>query len=256
MPAALADRVRDSPRGPEARTCIMLRTNLATRPFYNERAVYLVLGALALVGLAVLASLALRVMDLSERNTEMSARAEQAERERAELSARTTEVQGGVSTVVSEEVAVAAREANTLIDQRVFSWTQFFNRIETTLPPDVMVTLVRPDIAPGSVEVTMGVVGRDLGAITHFIRALEESGAFSRVLNQTAELTDEDMYQAVLRGSYLQENGPGLGDAIEGAATLDDRDVGDGPESDPASGTPDASDPRTAQAPPGGGACP
>jgi hypothetical protein len=240
----------------------MLRTNLATRPFYNERAVYLVLGALALVGLAVLASLVVRVMDLSARNTELSARAEQAEGERVELSARTMEVQDGVSAVALEEVAVAAREANTLIDQRVFSWTQFFNRIETTLPPDVMVTLVRPDIAPGSVEVTMGVVGRDLGAITHFIGALEESGAFSRVLNQTAELTDGDMYQAVLRGRYLQEDGPDLGDATEGAAAVIDRDADGASESDPsgespdAATEPDASDPGAAQVPPGGGARP
>jgi Tfp pilus assembly protein PilN len=249
------------PRVPETRTRIMLRTNLATRPFYNERAVYLVLGALALVGLAVLASLVVRVMDLSARNTDLSAQAELAEREQAELSARTTEVQRGVSTGALEEVAVAAREANTLIDQRVFSWTQFFNRIETTLPPDVMVTLVRPDIAPGSVEVTMGVVGRDLGAITHFIGALEESGAFSRVLNQTAELTDEDMYQAVLRGRYLQDDGPGLGDEPGEAAALTDRTVG-ASESDPARGTPDAaeepdvSNSGATPVPPGGGARP
>ena len=207
--------VAGPPGAPEARTCIMLRTNLATRPFYNERAVYLVLGILALVGVAVLASLVLRVMDLSGRNTELSAQAEQAERQRADLSARSTAVQRGVSTVALEEVAVAAREANTLIDQRVFSWTQFFNRIETTLPPDVMVTLVRPDIAPGSIEVTMGVVGRELDAITYFIGALEESGAFSSVLNQTAELTDEGMYQAVLRGRYLQDDESGVGDAAE-----------------------------------------
>ena len=101
----------------------------------------------------------------------------------------------------------------------------------------------------------MGVVGRDLGAITHFIGALEESGAFSRVLNQTAELTDEDMYQAVLRGSYLQEDGSGLGEATE-AAALSDRDVGGAPESDPVARPPDASGPRAAQVPPGDGARP
>lgn len=234
----------------------MLRTNLATRPFYNERAVHLVLGALALVGLAVLVSLVLRVMDLSERNSELSARAQQAEQERTELAARTAEVQGGVNTGVLEEVALAAREANTLIDQRVFSWTQFFNRIETTLPSDVMVTLVRPDIAPGSVEVTMGVVGRDLGAITRFIGELEESGAFSRVLNQTAELTDEGMYQAVLRGRYLQEDGVGSGDATHEPADPGDSDVGGVGGAEPATGTLDASGPSGAQAPSADGARP
>lgn len=50
----------------------------------------------------------------------------------------------------------------------------------------------------------MGVVGQELDAITAFIGALEASGAFSDVLNQTAELTDEGTYRAVLRGRYLQ----------------------------------------------------
>ena len=38
----------------------MLRTNLATRPFYNERGVHLVLGVVAVLGLAVLAFLNFR----------------------------------------------------------------------------------------------------------------------------------------------------------------------------------------------------
>ena len=44
----------------------------------------------------------------------------------------------------SRPTANGAREANRLIDQRTFSWTEFFNHIEETLPPDVMLTSVRP----------------------------------------------------------------------------------------------------------------
>ena len=40
----------------------------------------------------------------------------------------------------------AAQEANALIDQRTFSWTELFNQIEATLPPDVMLTSVRPAV--------------------------------------------------------------------------------------------------------------
>ncbi|MDA1092737.1 MAG: hypothetical protein O3A25_05645 [Acidobacteria bacterium] len=199
----------------------MLRTNLATRPFYNERAAYLGLGVLALAGLIALASLVVSVVELSRRNTELTARVEQAEQEGAVLASRTAEAQGAVSPVTLETVAAAAREANTLIDQRVFSWTQFFNRIETTLPADVMVTLVRPDIAPGSVEVTIGVVGQELDAITAFIGALEASGAFAEVLSQTAELTDDGTYQAVLRGRYLQAADP-PGEVLPAAGTAQD----------------------------------
>ena len=182
----------------------MLRTNLATRPFYNERAVYMVLGLVAVVGLVVLYFEVDRIVELSRLNTERTRQAEDAEREGADLSVLAAGIQRSVSPQALEAVAAAAREANLLIDQRVFSWTDFFNRIETTLPPDVMVTEVRPDIGPGSIEVTMGVLGRRLDAINEFIGALEESGAFTEVLNRSSEITADGMYQAVLRGQYLQ----------------------------------------------------
>ncbi len=182
----------------------MLRSNLATRPFYNERAVYLVLGLVAVVGLVVLYVEAGRIIQLSQLNTERIRQAEDDEREGAALSVLAAQIQRSVSPEALDEVAAAAREANLLIDQRVFSWTDFFNRIETTLPPDVMMTEVRPDIEPGSIEVTMGVLGRSLGAINEFIGALEDSGAFTEVLNRSSEITEDGMYRAVLRGTYLQ----------------------------------------------------
>ena len=182
----------------------MLRSNLATRPFYNERAVYLVLGLVAVVGLVVLYVEAGRIIQLSQLNTERIGQAEGDEREGAALSGLAAGIQRSVSPEALDEVAAAAREANLLIDQRVFSWTDFFNRIETTLPADVMLTEVRPAIEPGSIQVTMGVLGRSLGAINEFIGTLEDSGAFTEVLNRSSEITEDGMYRAVLRGTYLQ----------------------------------------------------
>ena len=53
-----------------------------------------------------------------------------------------------------------AEEANALIDQRTFSWTEFFNLIESTLPPDVMLSAVRPSFKDGITRVNMFVLGR------------------------------------------------------------------------------------------------
>ena len=108
-----------------------------------------------------------------------------------------------------DEVAAAVRETNLLIERRAFSWTDFFNRIETTLPPDVMLTEVSPDIEPGSIEVTMGVLGRRLDDINEFIDALEESGAFTGGLERRSEITEDGMYRAVLVGQWLQGVPPG-----------------------------------------------
>jgi hypothetical protein len=181
----------------------MFRANLATRPFYNERAVYLVLGLVAVVGLVVLYLESGRIIELSRLNTERTQQAEIAEREGARLSVLAAGIQRSVSPEALDEVAAAAREANLLIDQRVFSWTDFFNRIETTLPQDVMMTEMRPEIEPGSIEVTMGVLGRSLGDINDFIGALEDSGGFIDVLNRSSEITEDGMYRAQLRGTYL-----------------------------------------------------
>ena len=175
----------------------MLRGNLATRPFYNEGAVYVALGIVAVAGLVVLGSGVRRVLALSQQSATLTSMAEEAERDEADLTARTVEVQRVVSPQALEEIEVAVREANSLIEQRVFSWTEFFNRIETTLPPGVMLTEVRPDIESGSIEVTMGGMGRGLDAISEFILSLEDSGAFNEVLNVAAALTDNGMYRAV-----------------------------------------------------------
>lgn len=203
----------------------MLRTNLATRPFYNERLARMALGVAAALALAVLAAGVVRLVDLARLNRELSARMDRAARATADLSARAAEAQRAATPRDLTALAEATREANTLITQRVFSWTDFFNRIEATLPPDVMVTEVRPEIEPGTVDVAMGVLGRSLDAVSRFVTSLETSGAFVGVLNRQVELTEDGMYRAILRGRYLESTAPldaggtpGEGDSPAGAA--------------------------------------
>ncbi len=186
----------------------MLRTNLATRPFYNERFAQAALGVVAALALAVLAAGVVRLVDLARLNGDLEARIDRAARDTAVVAARASEAQRAATPRDLTALAEATREANTLITQRVFSWTDFFNRIEATLPPDVMVTEVRPEIEPGTVDVAMGVLGRSLDAISRFVTSLETSGAFIGVLNRQVELTEDGMYRAVLRGRYLESAAP------------------------------------------------
>ena len=215
----------------------MLRTNLATRPFYHERLVQAALVAVAGVGLAVLAAGLVRLGDLARRDGDLSTRLEQADGAAAGLAAGAAEAQRALTPQDLTALADAARETDVLIAWRGFSWTDFFNRIETTLPPDVMVTEVRPEIEPDQVEVAMGVLGRSLDAIDRFVTALESSGAFVRVLNRQVELTEDGMYQAVLRGRYLDAAPPG------GDPPGSDSPEGDPPGSDSPEGDPPGSDP-------------
>ena len=45
-----------------------------------------------------------------------------------------------------DAVQAAAREANSLIDRRTFSWTELLNQFQATLPPDVRIAGVLPQI--------------------------------------------------------------------------------------------------------------
>jgi len=59
----------------------MLPTNLATRPFYNARAVQAILGAVALLVVAITLYNVVTIVRLTVQQRSLSARAVQAERE-------------------------------------------------------------------------------------------------------------------------------------------------------------------------------
>lgn len=180
----------------------MLRTNLATRPFYNERAVHIAIGLAAAVVLAITVLNVIRIVTLSAHNTELSSRigAEEAEAER--LTAEAGRIRKTIDKDELELVVGAAQEANSLIDQRTFSWTEFFNRIEATLPPDVMLTSVRPSVKDGLTHVMMGTLGRRAEDIDEFVEKLEATGAFEEVFAASGDRTEAGLHRVVIQGIY------------------------------------------------------
>ena len=185
----------------------MLRTNLSTRPFYNERAVHLTALVVGLVAVTIVAIGVVRLVRLGQEDRMLTAAAERNEAAATDMSAQAGEVRRGTSEADLEALATSAREANQLIDQRVFSWTAFFNRIEETLPLSVMLVSVRPNINAEALAVSLGVVGREVEEIDAFIEALEATGAFADVLAREQEMTDEGTYRALLVGRYLSTPG-------------------------------------------------
>lgn len=181
----------------------MLRANLSTRPFYNERAVHAVLAVAAIAVLAVTALNVVRVVQLSRHNTQLSARVSRDRGEADRLTREATRIRRGINQDELQLVVNAAREANGLIDQRTFSWTEFFNRIETTLPPDVMLSAVRPAVDQDGTGVQMIVLGRRAEDIDEFVEKLEATGAFEDVLPQQEERTDEGLHRVVIHARYV-----------------------------------------------------
>jgi hypothetical protein len=180
----------------------MLRTNLSTRPFYNERAVHvaLTIAALLLIGLTVANVLGL--VSLTRRQGEVTARAGQDARKAGELRTEADRLRASIQKDELEAVMLAAREANGLIDLRTFSWTELFNHVEHTLPPDVMLVSVQPSLGEGTLSINMEVVGRSVDGIDRFMEDLEATGAFRDVLSRNEQFEEDGTYRAVLTGRY------------------------------------------------------
>ena len=180
----------------------MLRTNLSTRPFYNERAVQLLLALAALLVIVLTAFNAIRIFSLSRQNTELSALVNRDRQEAQRLTREAQRIRAGINVEELQATADAAGVANALIDQRTFSWTEFFNRIEETLPPDVMLTSVQPSFGREATIIQMSVLGRQIEDIDEFMEKLEATGAFHDVLPTQEDTTDEGLHRLMVRSTY------------------------------------------------------
>jgi Tfp pilus assembly protein PilN len=204
----------------------VFRTNLATRPFYNERAAHVLIGIAAAVVLAITALNVIQIISLSRHNTELSARvnADRAETER--LSAEAARIRKTIDRDELASVVAAAQEANALIDQRTFSWTEFFNQIESTMPPDVMLTAVRPSFKDGVTRVAMSVLAREAVDLEDFMDKLDDTGFFTDVVPSSQDRTDDGLFRALIESVYVgpTEAAAGAETASETATSKGERD--------------------------------
>ena len=180
----------------------MLRTNLSTRPFYNERVVHLLIALAGVIVLTVTLFNVMTVIQLSRHNTELATVIGHDRAESERLTREAARIRRGIDQKELATVAAAAREANDLIDQRTFSWTAFFNDLEATLPPEVMIVSVRPVVDRGATRITLTVVGRSAEDIDEFIEKLEGTGDFDSILAKQSDRTDDGLNRAVLEAEY------------------------------------------------------
>ncbi len=182
----------------------MLRTNLSTRPFYNERGVHAVLLIAALIVAALTIFNLTQIVLLTRRQSSLGQEAAAAETRAAELRAHAAQTRQAVNATQLDHISDAAREANAIIGQRLFSWTDLLNRFEKTLPDNVRITSLRPNVdRDGAITVTMTVAAESVDDIEAFMANLEATKAFSDVYPLDDEPTDEGGVRASLAGKYV-----------------------------------------------------
>lgn len=181
----------------------MLRANLSTRPFYNDRLVRVVLALVTLIAAALTIYNASEIVRLRSRGAEVRRQTEAAEREAERLQAEARRIRQTINRDQLSAVQVAAQEANQLIDRRAFSWTELFNQFEQTLPPEVRIAAVTPQAdANGRMVVSVTVVSRRVEDLDKFIDALEKTGAFQSVLSRQEEAQEDGTLRSVIQGYY------------------------------------------------------
>jgi hypothetical protein len=182
----------------------MLRTNLATRPFYNVRAVRVALTAATVAVLALVVFDVVQLVNLTISQRSLGARAADAERLAGRLLAEADNTRKQIDPLELRTVADAAREANDIIDRRAFSWTELFERFEATLPSNVRITAVQPgEGREGGMLVTISVEARRAEDLDEFVEALDAEDAFSEVLATQEQTAADGLIAAVIEATYF-----------------------------------------------------
>lgn len=186
----------------------MIRTNLSTRPFYNERVVRIWLIAIALLVVAAGAFNISRVLRYSRSDTRLATQAAHDESRAADLRRQAAALRASVDPRQVEFASADARQANDLIDRRTFSWTELFNRFETALPDDVRIAGVRPRVdRVRGIILTITVAARGVDDVSVFIENLEATGAFANVRPVEEHPDESGMLQSILEAVYLPAAG-------------------------------------------------
>ena len=195
----------------------MIRTNLSTRPFYNERAVHVWFLAIALGVAAATVFNVSRVIRYSRSDTELALQASRDESRATDLRQQAARLRATVDPRQVEFASSEARLANDLIDRRTFSWTELFNRFEATLPDDVRITAVRPKVDRKNGNIlTINVVGRTVEDVNKFMENLEATGAFSHTESKEERIDEEGLLTAAIETTYAPS--AAKADATGGAA--------------------------------------
>jgi type IV pilus assembly protein PilN len=182
----------------------VIRTNFSTRPFYNERGVHLWFAAIALAVAAATVFNVSRIIRYSRSDTELAMQASRDESRAADLRQQAARLRATVDPRQIEYASSEARLANDLIDRRTFSWTELFNRFETTLPDDVRITAVRPKVdRKNGTTLTIIVVGRTIEDVSRFMENLEATGAFGHTESKEERINEDGLLAATIETTYV-----------------------------------------------------
>lgn len=186
----------------------MLRGNLASRPFYNERLVTLGILLGAIIVLALSAFNITQILALTKQRAEFKQNQSRDEAEAATITAATQTVRKSVDQARLTTLAQQTREANELIDSRTFSWTVFFGHVEQAMPFNARLMSVAPRIERGQFQISMAVNAKQPDDLADFIDKLLLTGVFYDTSATAMSANDDGTFTGQILTKYYLAPAP------------------------------------------------
>lgn len=158
-----------------------VRLNIATKPLESHRRFLVGSSLLALLGAVIFLSLGWHVYSTLRAQKALRVKEEQNNQRATRLEQRRNELDTFFKRPENALLKERAGFVNGIIDERSFDWTQMFMDLERIVPAGVHVVTIAPQLEKGHMFVRLTVNATSDESKLKFLRAMENSPAFSNV---------------------------------------------------------------------------
>jgi Tfp pilus assembly protein PilN len=178
-----------------------VRLNLATSPVENNRRFVVFSTAIGGIGLIAMLLLSWNVYSMRRANTAIRLEQARMESDMQTLRRRRANLEAFFNRPETIQRRDLSAFLNGLIAQRAFPWTQIFMDLERSLPDGVRVVSIEPRLADDHLELRLTIGARTDEGKLKFLKALEDSHAFSNIEvlgeNRTGRSGDDQVMMAL-----------------------------------------------------------
>jgi Tfp pilus assembly protein PilN len=184
----------------------VITPNLASRPFLNNRPVWLLTIAAAVVGV-VLIALNLRLYLVADRTLESETKTrDELQREVDQIEDRLRSDVAALQNVPWRSLKGRVEATNLILREHAFSWLVMLDDIERVMPYDVRITKISPSVGSDGVNLAIEIVGRHREALLELLDNLIADPRFGEPSPQSERTPDETasgLHSLSLRVLYL-----------------------------------------------------
>lgn len=164
-----------------------VRLNLATSPLDGNRRFVVFSTLIGGVGLLAMVLLSWNAYGMRRSNTTIRLEQARMESDMQALRRRRADLESFFNRPETIQRRDLSAFLNGLIAQRAFPWTQIFMDLERNLPEGVRVVSIQPRLAADHLELRLSIGAKTDEGKLKFLKALEDSHAFSdiEVLGET-----------------------------------------------------------------------